>query len=139
MSRVIGRIDGSLLVIINMGMILLTWGVIFPPLAVMACVAICVRTYHIQIGIGRRLSLVDNTYYTQLEAVVAECTKIPLYMNQALIPVLWMACVYYGLIVQDSEGDDGGYTKSNMAWFLLLLAFGPFVLFYCGNYLTKQW
>jgi hypothetical protein len=46
--------------LVNHFTIMFTWGVVFPPLCVLACIALCINTYHIQVGIGRRLVLAEG-------------------------------------------------------------------------------
>lgn len=122
------NVDSAMMALINLLLILLTWGVAFPPLALVACVGVYVRSYHIQAGVGRRIQSAsrDPTVYCSL---VSGCATYLPYFLQSVKPVLAVSCLFYGLILFDTLGDVTGGTHA--VWIFVTMLCGPFCVYNC--------
>lgn len=101
------NIDGIMMVIINYFTILLTWGVVFPPLTVMVCLAVVVRSYHIQVGIGSKV--LHLTKESTLTILKREIAVLPVYSKQAGYPIVAVGCILCSFLLFDTVGDVVGY------------------------------
>lgn len=124
--------DSIIMVFVNLVTILLTWGVVFPPLAVMSCLALVVRSYHIQMGIG--LKWQQTQQHTNKSKIAEECSLLPLYSLQSTLPMLFVACIMCSIVVFDTIGDvSGGQATVG----LIVMMVGP--LMYWGAWRASRY
>lgn len=88
-------------------LVLMTFGVAFPPLMVVILVAVVIRTFTMQLLVGRVLQLSNNQQIN--ETLRAECSQLRcLYMNSiwVIVPVVTL---FYAFILFDTLGDEVGW------------------------------
>jgi hypothetical protein len=128
-------LDESMMLLINQAALLLTWGLVFPPLAIMACFAIVVRSYHIQLSIGRRLYLArhDNS---MLLMINHECEKIPLIVGQSEMPLVGVSSFVCSILLFDTLCDTQGFSLSY--WIAIVMISGPCIVYGGVSWLTRK-
>jgi hypothetical protein len=109
--------------------VLLTFGLVFPPIAVAMLVSIYAVEYTSKIEVGRLLTnALDQNLPQYLDLVEMRCrgvgslTKLP----QAAGMLLTFSCFFYAPFLFDTLGDRVGAVKA--AWVLILLCALPFVV-----------
>lgn len=104
--------------------IFVTFGVIFPPLAVMICVSVFVQSYFTQLSIGRAVETtpVDSDERRQLlRHVDQDCLNVGVIFKQTVYAVGPSAAFLYSFILFDTYGDTAG---GKAALWLAALMFG---------------
>lgn len=119
--------------------VFVTFGVVFPPLAAVLCVAFFTETYLNLIIIGRFLGEIkDPLLYVRFkERLSHECQDC---MDLLLVPLVRLvvpfAALFYGLFVFDTYGDTCGFKAA--IWAPVLLVSSPFFL-WCGYSLSTTY
>ena len=103
--------------------ILVSFGALFPPLAVIACFSIFSLTYFTELCLGRLLhdtrALGYDWYEEQIEK---ECEDIEKSNNLTLWSTLFVSCCLFGYILFDTMGDTQGWLAAlPLTVFILLL------------------
>lgn len=114
-------------IVCNIG-IMITFGAIFPPLAVVICLSILVNTRFVQLMIGRLLTKAENAgvsvYGHQLDL---DCEGA----HKAFRHVIWLllvfTCLFYSLFVFDILGDAEGWRRA--LWAPLAMVSLPVVIY----------
>ncbi len=119
--------------------ILLTFGVIFPPLAVIILVAIFSYSLFTQVVIGRFLSLAKGQpEYAHIQSTVAKELDGVNELFVKSFPLLFMFTgMFYALFLFDTLGDVQGARKS--IWIALVMMCIPIVLFVIGGMCNRWW
>lgn len=118
-----GRIHynaGRLFVVLSTNLaLLLTFGVVFPPLAASFALSLYVILYSSRIEIGRYVcASVDNRKLDCKAYVAAECEVIDFdtASYNVLWLLLWISCLFYALFLFDILGDSVGFVDACWVW-----------------------
>jgi Leucine-rich repeat (LRR) protein len=106
--------------------LLLTFGVVFPPLAVFFAVTILASTAHARLKVGRFLSLAKQLGRADCVATIErECTEVgtDVELRRAVRMIVSVSCMFYGLFLFDTLADDVGFAGAY--WVLLVMLFLP--------------
>jgi Leucine-rich repeat (LRR) protein len=111
--------------------LLLTFGVVFPPLAVaLAMTFICVA-YYAKAIIGRFVCTVVEEkvphYFELLEADCQSVGSVPLLLHNSLWMIVTIACWFYTLFLFDTLGDAVGFDGAY--WVLIVVPLLPGVMY----------
>lgn len=112
--------------------VFVTFGVVFPPLAVVLCAAFNSESYLNLLIIGRFLvEIEDENIRKQFhERLSGECAKcIDLLLVPLVRLVVPFAALFYGFFVFDIYGDEVGFKRA--VWTLVLLMVTPVFLWAC--------
>jgi hypothetical protein len=114
--------------VIGLLAVLISFGVVFPPLGVMVAFAIISITYFEQLVIGRILCeskrLGYEWYRMKMEIDVKGMGEA---INAAIFPMVMTASLLFGALVFDTIGDEGGFEPALAASLVLVCI--PFLLF----------
>jgi Leucine-rich repeat (LRR) protein len=122
--------------------VLLTFGLVFPPLAVALLLAIYVAVYTSKLEVGRFITnSIDQNLDRYLDIIESECFgvgSIPK-LRQCVAMLLVFTCAFYTPFLFDTLGDAVGV--DNAAWVVVFLPLFP-TLIYVGHmvyiYITRQ-
>jgi hypothetical protein len=110
--------------------ILLTFGVVFPPLAVVMCATMLSVAWQTKLSIGRFLHFAREQCAPQLaEAIDRDC-KGAMSLNmlvRSVFLIMCFACCFYALFLFDTLGDAEGL--SGAYWVLIVMPLFPAVLY----------
>jgi hypothetical protein len=113
--------------VIGLLAVLISFGVVFPPLGVMVALAIISITYFEQLVIGRILCeskrLGYEWYRMKMEIDVKGMGER---IRAAIFPMVMTASLLFGALVFDTIGDEGGFEPA-LATSLVLVLLPPFV------------
>jgi Leucine-rich repeat (LRR) protein len=123
-------VDASHFVVLLMTYLslLLTFGALFPPLAVCCAVAMASVVLTARLEVGRYVSAaVVAGRQDCLDEVESACEKVstPEQLRVALDLVLTVSCVFYTLFLFDTLGDEVGFAGA--FWVLIVVPLLPFV------------
>jgi hypothetical protein len=115
--------------------VLLTFGLVFPPLAVAILLSIYVVVYSNKIEVGRFLTnSIDQNLHKYMDIIESECHgvgSIPK-MRQCVAMLIAFSCVFYTPFLFDTLGDSVGVDDA--AWVVVFLPLFPLVI-YAGHML----
>lgn len=128
--------------------VLLTFGVVIPPVAVIGCVAIISHTLYIQLLIGRFIAVTQEKYYeeqprnnvtmTVLMQLESECTGSMEKFASAVWIIDPFAAGFYAMLLFDILGSGVGWQKA--LWMPFVILSLPFVAHLCQwTYMHVQW
>jgi hypothetical protein len=108
--------------------LILTMGVVFPPLALVLLLAMVSTTLSLSVKVGRLLTHaedVGNARYAEI--VDQECTYVATCstMRKAFWMLLWCGCWFYALFLFDTLGDAVGFRSAY--WVIIALPLLPVV------------
>jgi Leucine-rich repeat (LRR) protein len=110
--------------------VLLTFGLVFPPIAVAMLVSIYAVEYTSKIEVGRFLTnTIDKNLFAPAELVERECLgvgSVPK-LRQAAMTLLTFTCFFYAPFLFDTLGDSVG--AANASWVVALLVVLPGALY----------
>jgi Leucine-rich repeat (LRR) protein len=113
--------------------VLLTFGVLFPPLGIALLITIFTVVYTTKIEIGRFLShVVDQNLHKYIDLLEKECQgigSIPK-LRQVVRMLMVFACMFYTLFLFDTLGDAIGV--SNAWWVIVVFPLVP-LMFFLGH------
>jgi Leucine-rich repeat (LRR) protein len=118
-----------LLVILSYVGVLLTFGVVFPPLALSMCVAVFSAVYLARIEVGRYLSAtIAANALAYVDAVNAACDGVGsvAQLGQAAGVILCVMGVFYAFFLFDTLGDAQGARAA--CWVMIVLPLVPVLL-----------
>jgi Leucine-rich repeat (LRR) protein len=116
--------------------ILATFGALFPPLAIIACMTIFIITYFEELSIGWLLAETRaRKYFWYEEQLNHEAENVEKSSNFTLWSTLTVSCFFYGYIVFDTMGDTSGW-KAALPMTILLFTF-PLLLYIFITYFNK--
>jgi hypothetical protein len=130
-------------------MVIMTFGVLFPPLAFILCFTVISLTLYEEMVIGRILYESEKLNYPWYKKQIdRNCSGISNGLEYSLWTIVPVSCLFLGYIVFDTFGDDNGWKQAlppalvMMAVPILFLAFfttGKQLYTYWENrYLSKQ-
>ena len=115
-------------IVSNIG-ILITFGAIFPPLAVVICLSILANTRFVQLMIGRLLTKADAlhlpSYGHQLDQ---DCEGAAKAFRHVIWLLLVFTCLFYSLFVFDILGDSVGWRRA--LWAPLTMICLPLAIYF---------
>ncbi len=98
---------------LNYFVILTTFGVIYPPLAVLICVAIASRSWFIQLGIGRlALKLKELGFKNKLRRLERECSGMGTLFMYGTRNILIYSYVFFSIFVLDMLMDSDHFNPA---------------------------
>lgn len=118
-----------LILIVNYVGVLLTFGAVFPPLAVALTLALFSVVHFIKLKLGRFLcTAVEQNRLEYLDLIESECLRAGAVevLRRSVWLLLLFSSVFFTLFVFDTLGDAVGFRKS--FWVLVLLPALPFLL-----------
>jgi len=110
--------------------ILLTFGAIFPPVALAMAVSIAAVVYQTRFKVQRFVQATVNAQLLgYLDVINAECAGVGTreQMQLAVKIIVCYCCAFYTLFLFDTLGDTEGFAAS--AWVLIVVPLTPIVLF----------
>jgi Leucine-rich repeat (LRR) protein len=121
--------------------VLLTFGVVFPPLsAALAMTVVSVANYEkAKIGHFAHAAL-ELTAPHLLDALDADCRalgSVPLLLYNTLWMLLTVCCGFYTLFLFDTLGDAVGLAGAY--WVLIVMPLMPLCLYFCFAYIERHW
>ena len=116
--------------IINNIAILVSFGVVFPPLAVVLCVSMFILTWLTQLQIGRFL-IVNKDTAGIANQINEECNGVGRLLRKSMWILAPFASVFYAFFLFDTYGDQTGWKEA--VWIAIVMSFAP-CLFLTGLY-----
>jgi hypothetical protein len=110
--------------------ILLTFGVVFPPLAAVMCATMLSVAWQTRVSIGRALYDTQGAGSTHvIEALERDCSVVLSVTNlrRLLFIIVSISCSFYALFLFDTLGDAEGLNSSY--WVLIVMPAFPIVLY----------
>jgi Leucine-rich repeat (LRR) protein len=120
--------------------ILVSFGALFPPLAVIACFSICSFTYFEELCVGRLLyESRRRQYFWYEEQIEREAENVEKSTNLTLWSTLWVSCCLFAYIIFDTMGDaQGSGAALPLALILVLLPIVLLVLYRYGQWILEN-
>jgi hypothetical protein len=119
--------------------ILLTFGVVFPPLAAAMCVTMLCVAWQEKLAVGRFLHNAKEEFAAETTSSLERCCKgivtLPVLRN-CLFALVVTACCFYALFVFDTLGDDVGTHRAY--WVLIVLPLLPLSLRFVVEAVEQQ-
>jgi hypothetical protein len=109
--------------------LLLTFGIVFPPLAITFAATIIATTVHSRLKVGRFLSLAQDAGRSDCVAQIStECCGVGdvRVLRRAALMILQVSCLFYALFLFDTLGDVHGYAGAY--WVLIVVPLLPVCL-----------
>jgi len=125
-------VNQKVLIDLSFVALLLTFGVVFPPLAVVTMVCIVVRNLIIRIYVGKVIiDSIDNDDDIKLDIIEEECGDLPPLRDICSYGwiIIFIASGFFSFILFDVLGDVEGLGSSY--WVLIVMPLLPFFLYGC--------
>jgi Leucine-rich repeat (LRR) protein len=109
--------------------LLLTFGIVFPPLAITFAVTILATTLHSRLKVGRFLCLAEDAGRRDcVTQISTECMGVGdiRVLRRAALMILQVSCLFYALFLFDTLGDVHGYEGAY--WVLIVVPLLPVCL-----------
>jgi Leucine-rich repeat (LRR) protein len=123
--------------------LILTMGIVFPPLALPVAVTMVVSGYIETLKVGRLLTNAsEEKQHKYLEIIEQECANVatPTTMRRAFWMLLWFGCGFYTLFLFDTLGDAVGFYAAY--WVMIIVPLLPLVAlvaYYVYLYRADAW
>jgi hypothetical protein len=133
------RAERSIIYIATDMAIMLTFGTMFPPLALVGCISILVYTIFLQLALGRlyTLSKLDrDNFQSYVENIREEWKGMSKLIISAFHTMRPLVLIFWSFFLFDTLGDSYGTTKA--AWIFLIMALIPFTIVLL-NALVRRW
>ena len=130
------NIEGEVMVLVTDISILLTFGVLFPPLALVGCIAICMHTAYLHFFLGRMVAIAN--YGSAIARVLVgmvevEVQLVPLFVSQSLLSLPALVMMVWSLFLFDTLGDASGFLQG--IWMIVFMAiFASIVQALCNGW-----
>jgi Leucine-rich repeat (LRR) protein len=110
--------------------IFMTFGTLFPPLAVIGGFSVCVISYFEELSVGRLLTNSREAGYSWYEdQIEMECAGVEESSTLTMWSTLFLTCCLYAYIIFDTMGDTRGWMAAlPLALVMILLPFIVFVI-----------
>jgi hypothetical protein len=108
--------------------LILTMGVVLPPLAVPVAVTMVVSAAYVLLKVGRLLTnAYDEKQHKYVDIIEQECANVatPATMRRAFWMLLWFGCWFYTLFLFDTLGDAVGFSAAY--WVIIVVPLLPLV------------
>jgi Leucine-rich repeat (LRR) protein len=134
-KRIVNR-EYVVLPILSEFTVFITFGAIFPPLAIAVCYTIFITTYFIQLMIGRFLFItkLQKELKIYITKVNEECCNFRRLFLQSIPSVSILASFFWGFFLFDILGDDVSSISASL-WILFGMGVAP-ILIYFGEKLV---
>jgi hypothetical protein len=112
--------------------ILLTFGVVFPPLAVVMCATMLSVSWQAKLSLAKFVAQARAENKPQvIDAIATECRGVvsTAWLQTNIFLVVCYSCSFYALFLFDTLGDQEG--QSGAIWLLLTMALFPVPLYGC--------
>jgi hypothetical protein len=119
--------------------LVLTMGVVFPPLAVPVAVTMLLSAAFVMLKVGRLLSdAADAGQRKYVDIIEQECENVatPTIMRRAFWLLLWFGCWFYTLFLFDMLGDAVGFFAAY--WVIIVVPLLPLIIV-AGSYAAAQY
>jgi hypothetical protein len=118
--------------------IVLTFGVVFPPLAVVGCLAILAFTYFVQLSIGRLcyLSKFQLFLARYVDFVNLECRGMHLLLIKSLLTIPFLIATFWSLFLFDILGDRVGVVDA--VWIIPFMTCVPLIIYLVNYFIPKD-
>ena len=118
--------------------ILLTFGGIFPPVAIIGILSIFSNTLLIQLILGRVivLSRTQNRLYSSIKRINEKCNGIRILMIRSLLSLSFLLSIFWSFFLFDILGDAIGIERS--IWILCVMATIPGII-QLSNYIIRRY
>ena len=118
--------------------IVLTFGVIFPPLAIIGCISIIFSTAITQLMLGRLVYLARSQpdLADIVQKVNNDCAGVRAAAARGLVPLSAVLSMFWAYFLFDILGDAVGYKKA--LFLLIVMALIPTWIFF-ANFMFKEW
>eukprot|EP01038_Epipyxis_sp_PR26KG_P012074 gene12074-16159_t len=124
--------------------ILITVGVVFPPLSVFALLAILLETYSLQLQISSFITqakeLLDNYSISHYEDILSsEMSEVLQTIDEVFFPLICAMSLFYSFFILDIYGNEAGYKQA--IWLAGVMAGTPLGLLFINiiwNYCFKR-
>ncbi len=125
--------------LLTFGGLLLTFGVVFPPLAVAIAVTVWASAYFTQLKVGRYVCKAMELGMPQLVAALeADCRvmgSVEVLVHNAVWMIAIITCCFYTLFLFDTLGDAEGFHQA--IWVLVVMPLMPMLLW--GLWKSVEW
>ena len=120
--------------ILNYLGLLLTFGAVFPPLAICFLVTMVSIASFARLKVGRFLHLVATEQNKCVQIVNNACVGAGdlKKLTRAVLTVLVFSCIFYTLFLFDTLGDAEGFSRAY--WVLIVVPFIPLSLYFANTY-----
>jgi hypothetical protein len=120
------NVDRMLTPLINEAAVMVTWAVLIPSLTPLLCLAGIVRSWHIQAGLGRMLTMKPRRI--PISTIATSCL-IPLLtlFFRAMGPMFLVSAVVCSWMLWDTFGDDPGAGAYDSPWWIILAMMVPII------------
>jgi hypothetical protein len=119
--------------------VLLTFGVVFPPLSAALAMTVVGAAYYEKLRFGHFAhAALELTAPHLLDALDADCRalgSVPLLLYNTLWMLLTVCCGFYTLFLFDTLGDAVGLAGAY--WVLIVMPLMPLCLYFCFAYIFK--
>ena len=101
--------------------IMLTFGAVFPPLAIVGCISVIITTYFTQLQLGRVVVLARTQDYLQeyLDRIISECSSVRGLLVHSLKSLSVLLAAFWSLFLFDAWGDKNGLLES--IWVIIFM------------------
>ncbi len=131
--------DYIVLPIISEFTVFITFGAIFPPLAIVVCYTICITTLFIQTIIGRVvvISRTQSAVKKYLSKMNEECRNFRRLFLQSIPLISILASFFWGFFLFDILGDSDSSSVSSTVWIFIMMGFAPIISYVAEVLLDK--
>eukprot|EP01040_Poterioochromonas_malhamensis_P010101 gene10101-10980_t len=131
--------DYIVLPIISEFTVFITFGAIFPPLAIVVCYTICITTLFIQTIIGRVvvISRTQSAMKKYLSKMNEECRNFRRLFLQSIPLISILASFFWGFFLFDILGDSDSSSVSTTVWIFIMMGFAPIISYVAEVLLDK--
>ncbi len=144
-SRRLFDCDVFVVQLINIVAVMVTFGVVFPPIAVISCAALYCVTYFTQSLIGRYVQQLRNFMEQHSTAVNLRVISADvLHVKQMFLNSMWMVVpfvvVFYSFLLFDILGDEVGWSRAIwMPVTLVCISLLGWLVWKCRAHLFRLW
>lgn len=121
--------------------LLLTFGVVFPPLAAALALAVLMTVWCTRLRLGRFLCVArDLPQWSEYLALIereCEVVNAPAVLQHSLWMLMALSCCFYALFLFDTLGDAVGFRGAY--WVLIVLPLLPVVMYAVYSYVVCFW
>jgi Leucine-rich repeat (LRR) protein len=129
--------DYIVLPILSEFTVFITFGTIFPPLAIVVCYSLYVMTLFTQLIIGRIviISRVQKELNHFIYQMNEECRNFRRLFIQAIPSISILASFFWGFFLFDILGDEIGSLKA--LWILFVMGFAPIIIYFLESIIDR--
>eukprot|EP01038_Epipyxis_sp_PR26KG_P012790 gene12790-17147_t len=122
---------------LNALILMVTFGALFPPLAIVICLSIFAKTYYTQLLIARRTFLAEEMNLPEYHEITNRDCK---YIENAFRYFYWVispvCSTFYAFIIFDTFGDQVGYIHA--LWAPIVISCMPYIILISMRLIVKK-